>query len=374
MPLELDAWRIDGDRAEAMAFTPLDFESRLQTLLAADISVADPNLMLIGREVATETGKKIDLLAMNRDGHLVVLELKRHKTPRDIVAQVLDYGAYVRTLDDDDIAAVFEQYQQRFQPGAASKSINDAFCERFELAAMPDELNEAHELVIVASHLDPATERIVDYLAEEYGANINAVFFRCFRDRDREYLTRAWLRPPGFADLAETAIGASTKTGGTKSPKGPWNGEYYVSYGVSPNRQWEDAQQYGYISAGGGSWYTNTLQVLSPGDRVWVNVPGRGYVGVGIVTAEVQPVTEFTVADADGRQLPIAEAPTKGHIHIGPEDKQEHFVKVDWIKTVSLGQAIKEKGFFGNQNSVAAPKTQKWNHTIDRLKQRFGVS
>lgn len=71
---------------------------------------------------------------------------------------------------------------------------------------------------------------------------------------------------------------------------------------------------------------------------------------------------------------PIIYADTKGQIKTSPDDKLEHFVKVDWIKTVPLRQAIKEKGFFGNQNTVAAPKTPKWNHTIDRLKQRFEVS
>ena len=46
---------------------------------------------------------------------------------------------------------------------------------------------------------------------------------------------------------------------------------------------------------------------------------------------------------------------------------------VNWIKTVPLNEAIKEKGFFGNQNSVAAPKAPKWDHTVQRLKQRFGI-
>jgi hypothetical protein len=31
-------------------------------------------------------------------------------------------------------------------------------------------------------------------------------------------------------------------------------------------------------------------------------------------------------------------------------------------------------GFFGNQNTVARPKSSKWRHTVERLKQRFGVT
>ena len=44
--------------------------------------------------------------------------------------------------------------------------------------------------------------------------------------------------------------------------------------------------------------------------------------------------------------------------------------------SVRLGAeyAIKEKGFFGNQNSVARPTALKWDYTVQRLKKHFGVS
>ena len=81
-------------------------------------------------------------------------------------------------------------------PGQPAKSLDEAFCARFGVKQMPEELNTSHELVIVASALDAATERIVGYLANESDVSINAVFFRVFKDGDREYLTRVWLRDP----------------------------------------------------------------------------------------------------------------------------------------------------------------------------------
>ena len=54
-------------------------------------------------------------------------------------------------------------------------------------------------------------------------------------------------------------------------------------------------------------------------------------------------------------------------------EKAEKLVRVEWLKTVSSDHAIKEKGFFGNQNTVARPIAQKWNHTIERLKRRFEI-
>jgi hypothetical protein len=48
-------------------------------------------------------------------------------------------------------------------------------------------------------------------------------------------------------------------------------------------------------------------------------------------------------------------------------------VRVEWIKTFPIQEAIREKGFFGNQNSAAKPRAKIWQHTVDRLSKRLGV-
>ena len=365
MPLELLVWRID-DGIEKMQFAPLDLEARLQDILVRDITIADPNLMVIGQEVPTAFDNRVDILAINRDGNIIVLELKRDKTPRDIVAQVLDYGSWVKNLHNDEIARIFADYQRIYLKTDKEISIDEAFCKRFGLKEMPDELNESHELVIVASNLDPSTERIVSYLADVYNVKINALFFRVFKDGKKEYLTRAWLREPNAGDISPAANAAD----------GEWNGEYYVSYGVSEERTWEEAVKYGFISGGYGTWYSNTLSLLEPGNRIWVNIPGVGYAGVGKVVEARVPVEEFLVDDGKGNPIPLCKLNVKAATMPKASkdaEKAEYLVRVKWIKTVSENEAIKEKGFFGNQNTVARPRTPKWDHTIERLKQRFGV-
>jgi hypothetical protein len=314
--------------------------------------------------VQTSYGKYIDLLAMDADGKLVVIELKRDRTPREVVAQLLDYGSWVRELGDEDIAGIFDVYLHKYNPQQAGVSLDDAFCQQFAVTNMPETLNEGHELVVVAGELDDSTERIVNYLSDEYGAAINAVFFRFFRDGDSEYLSRVWLIDPGEAEAKMVE----------RRSDEPWNGEYYVSFGESEQRRWADAMKHGYIAAGGGTWYSNTLHQLEPGDRIWANVPGRGYVGVGNILSKAKPITEFTLPDESGHEHPIKEVVTDTPSTDKPKDQLEYYVRVDWIKTVPLDQAIKEKGFFGNQNSVAKPKARKWVHTIERLKKRLEVS
>ncbi len=365
MPIEVGIWRL-GDKLEPIGYSRMDKENRLESVLTDDLTVVDPGFMLIGRQVPTAFGKFIDLLALDSEGHVVVLELKRDRTPREVVAQLLDYGSWVRGLEDDDLASIFESFYAKHYPERKAISLDEAFRERFA-SELPEPLNESHKLVLVASDLDDSSERIITYLADEYGVAINAVFFRVFRDGDREYLSRAWLSDPEQVEARAEA----------KRDRKPWNGEYYASFGVDDHRDWEEARKYGFISAGGGPWYTRTLSTLEPEGRVWVNIPGVGYVGVGEIVESVVPIDDFMVDDGAGGRVPITSLPLKAAKHptaAANPDKAEHFVRVKWLKTVPVEQAIREKGFFGNQNSAARPRTKLWQHTVERLAAAFGES
>ncbi|WP_206035602.1 hypothetical protein [Roseomonas sp. HF4] len=54
----------------------------------------------------------------------MLIEIKRDRTPREVVAQALDYAAWVDALQPDDIAAIYG----RFAPG---KSLAEDFRQRF---------------------------------------------------------------------------------------------------------------------------------------------------------------------------------------------------------------------------------------------------
>jgi len=140
-------------------------------------------------------------------------------------------------------------------------------------------------------------------------------------------------------------------------------------------RSWEDALHYGFISAGGGSWYSNTLNLLNVGDRVWVKTPGKGFVGFGEVTAPSQSAADFQI-EVDGALRPVLEVLTKANYHrefVEDPEKAEYFVGMKWVRAVALNEAINEVGMFGNQNSVCKPTTPKWRTTVERLKQRWNL-
>jgi len=60
--------------------------------------------------VETAYGKFIDLLCMDSEGTLVIVELKRDKTPREVTAQALDYASWVKTLNAEEIEKIAAAY------------------------------------------------------------------------------------------------------------------------------------------------------------------------------------------------------------------------------------------------------------------------
>jgi Endonuclease NucS C-terminal domain len=356
MPIRHAIWRVSAN-PEQLVSSQLANEQLLEEMIAKKPEILHPDWMLIGRQVNTAAGGRIDLLAIQPDGSLVIIELKRNRTPRDVVAQAIDYASWVDRLRSEEIASIYTQFKM-------GQSLSADFKDRFRQELDEENLNQSHQIVVVAAALDDSTERIISYLNERDIA-INALFFQIFSLGEQQLLSRAWLLDP-----------ASTQVKSTTAPddvKEPWNGEFYASFGHGPTRSWHEAVTYGFISAGGGSWYSNTLKLLQPNDLIWVKAPGHGFVGVGRVMGTSEPASSFKVKTTDG-ETPVLLVVTEGNYHREFEndpEKSEYFVPVRWLQTVPITQAVNEIGLFGNQNTVCKPTTPKWRYTVDRLKTQF---
>jgi len=202
MPKDVRIWEVHAeDRLAELKPARLDLEERIETWLEQDISIIADEVLVIGRQVGTGFGGAIDLLCLDSNGDTVIVELKRDKTPRDITAQVLDYASWVQDLSSERIIELADQYLRDRGP------LQDAFEQRFG-EQLPETLNGQHRMLVVASELDPSTERILNYLSGSYGVDINAVTFRYFRQRDRrEFLARVFLIEP-----SQVAYSARTKS------------------------------------------------------------------------------------------------------------------------------------------------------------------
>jgi hypothetical protein len=161
------------------------------------------DLLVIGRQVDTDFGGCIDLLCMDGEGDLVIVELKRDKTPREVTAQILEYASWVEDLSGDRVFGVAEKHL------GPNRTLDQAFTEKFR-HELPDTINSDHRMIIVAHEIDSSSERIIRYLSEKYGVNINAATFDYFRSPNgAEFLSRIFLLGP--SEVSKTRGGSKKR-------------------------------------------------------------------------------------------------------------------------------------------------------------------
>lgn len=179
-------WKInDSELIELKRASPI--EAQLEDWIEKDISIISPYLILIGRQVSTDFGGVIDLLAIDRGGNVVVIELKKEKTPRTVVAQVLDYASWISELQPDRLLEIASNYHQN--------NFEDVFKEKMGIDLT--EINPEPKMLIVSIDTDETTRRVVKFLSEKYGVSINIVNFDLFEDENgNKYLLRTFLMDP----------------------------------------------------------------------------------------------------------------------------------------------------------------------------------
>jgi len=308
-------------------------------------------ILIIGRQVTTEYGGRIDLLGIDRQGELVIIELKRDQTPRDVVGQVLDYATWVKGLTYSEINSLANHYLE--------KDLSVAFSQFFG-EAIPEKVNTGHKMVIVAPQLDETSERIVQYLAEDHDLNINAVFFKVFRKDGEEFIGRAWLMDPMEV---QTRIEAKNVA--------PWSGYWFVNVGEGGNRNWDDNRKYGFISAGQGPWYSGALKRLKTGDRIFAYMKGYGYVGYGRVIKEALMIKDFIVEDEQKHLLDLELVAPEADANSENPDLSEWVLGIDWHRQFARGDAKTFKGAFANQNVVCKLRHPE---TVEFLRSEFDLS
>lgn len=179
-------------------------------------AIAEEPLLVVGRQASAsvESGTIFpDLLALDKDGNLVVAELKKGKAPREVVAQLLEYAAWASELSQQRI----EELAAVYLGNTSNRSLCDAFCEIFETDSVPI-LNQVQRLFVTAEEIPPSVARVCRFLRTSHGMDINCVEFSVFQTESGEILvTSDWI--VGHEDVASSKQVSGNRWAGDKSVK-----------------------------------------------------------------------------------------------------------------------------------------------------------
>lgn len=136
---------------------PVDKEEQIENFIEEHPEILENDLFIIGRQVATTQKTWIDLLGLDKEGNLIIIELKKDKTPRDVVSQILEYAVWAENI----------QYEELNRIATTSHITNHpSLMKKFELEfdSIPEFFNEHQKLYIVSEIIDKKTENVARYL------------------------------------------------------------------------------------------------------------------------------------------------------------------------------------------------------------------
>ena len=122
------------EKVSETTFTALGFRERenLQEWLANNPSSLGEELLIIQKEFDgfNDTKERLDLLALDKQGNLVVIENKLDDAGKDVTWQVLKYASYCSSLNKSQIIKIYQEFlTKKDSTETAEENISDFFDE-----------------------------------------------------------------------------------------------------------------------------------------------------------------------------------------------------------------------------------------------------
>jgi hypothetical protein len=195
-------WEINGTSPTRLAASPLDLERHLEGWIESDPGLLQSGLDIIGRQVGLDAGR-LDLLALDPQGRICAIEVKRESLTRDTIAQALDYAACLSTIEAADLRTTVDEYLKPRGMDLAS-----LLSKRQTPSAL--DLNERQiQMFVVGVGVTANLQRVIGFLSQ-YEVPITVVSYDTFVAADgRRILCRE------AADLAADTSGRKERGGGT---------------------------------------------------------------------------------------------------------------------------------------------------------------
>lgn len=218
-------------RLEQKRFGDLNLRERehLQEWLAHQPDALGEELLILQKEFDgfADTRERLDLLARDKDGQLVVVENKLDDSGRDVTWQALKYTAYVSSLTKAQIIDIFQQYLDRHMGGGNAARLICEFLEVDELDEVVLNPGHSQRLIFIAANFRKEVTSTVLWLREH---QIDA---RCFKVTPFVFGAELLLDIQPVIPTPEAAdfmIGMAEKESEEKSAKGTQQKRHKLRY------------------------------------------------------------------------------------------------------------------------------------------------
>ena len=202
---------LENDKLIIAQETNIELEKKLEDWLEnSPMALVENEFILwIGRQPSAQDEERTifpDLLGVDSEGNLVIVEFKRGRTPRAVVAQLLEYAAWADKLLDSEIHQIAEDYfdtRDEYQ----EKTFSDVFMEVFDMPETDElpALNSVLRLFIVAEDIPSRISGVCRFLRTSYKMDVSCIAVSKFQTESGEEIINMEIRV-GDEDVAPSKV------------------------------------------------------------------------------------------------------------------------------------------------------------------------
>ena len=211
----VDAKTKESQPVEEVDFSHLGLKERwdIQEWIAANPAILGDDLLIVGKEFSDfdQISERLDLLAVDTSGKLVIIELKRDDSGSNVHWQAIKYASYLNRASTDDVVGMLAAYEKISETEAQDKLL-----EHLDSVGL-EALNNDQRIILASHRFAPQVTSAALWLNEKASGDdlITCVQLTPHRDSETKslYIQANTIIPvPGIDDYI-IGIGDSRDSG-----------------------------------------------------------------------------------------------------------------------------------------------------------------
>ncbi len=188
MATEIKTWEIIDGKLNPIKTTLAENNRKetehLENWIKTKPEILGTDILIIGEQVYTKSGNKLDFLAIDNNGNVVIVELKRDKLDRLVLAQVIDYASDLANWDVDKLSEICISY--------TGNTLENHISENFKDIEIDDlTINQTQRLLLVGFSIGESLNRMIGWLSSKFDMSINAIILNYVKtSNETELLSR----------------------------------------------------------------------------------------------------------------------------------------------------------------------------------------
>lgn len=182
----------------------------LQEWISNNPMILGEELLIIQKEFDgfSDTNERLDLLALDKNGNLVIIENKLDDSGKNVVWQAMKYAGYCSSLKNDDIKKIYHQYiNKRGLKINAEESITE-FLEKADFSEVQLNQDLSQRIILVAREFRREVTNTVIW-ARKFGIKIQCIKIIPYQIREQLVVDTDQIIP--VKDIADIMIGYDEK-------------------------------------------------------------------------------------------------------------------------------------------------------------------